>query len=534
MKPSHQSSLSGLQGKFLLLFVSQAILLLVVFTLGLAGLDRLKKGQLEQRSNLPKAAVAAKVLHDSDVLRVIHVSLIGGSRNSEYLEKRLKRLAEVEGQLAQSLAEMEQLAWSPAEKAKVGPIVAGMRKYMEAFPPLVARARKATVEELPELIEANTAFRREGYNLLLALLTDIQAQGTQQVDRDLAATRVSEGWMIAGFGLSILVGIGVSRTVSGQVRRQALALKTTMAGLRNGDLTERCQVVTKDELGEAAASLNLVIEQLGKDIHAITEATDRTASSATELSATASEVNQNVDDISRSATEQQTAVTQGTHLLQEMKRLSHLVNTGSNRLASMAKESLEAGEKGRKSAGESNQAMAAIQESSLRVNHIIRVIADIARQTNLLSLNAAIEAAKAGSQGKGFAVVAEEIRKLAERSADAAKEISALIEESTTRVQVGSEAAALVNLALARIHEYIKETGDRVAEIGGAMALQDASVDHLQSQLDVVSGLTERNASATVELASSMQETSRTTEDLAGLANDLRGLSHRFRVDGKR
>ncbi len=531
MTPARSSSFASLQGKFILLFASQALLLLVVFSLGLTGLDRLKKGQVEQRSNLPKAAVAAKVLHDSDVLRVIHVSLIGGGRNSDYVDKRMKRLAEVEAQLSQSLGEMEQLAWSPAEKAKVVPILAGMRKYMEAFPPLVARARKATVEELPELIEANTAFRREGYNLLLTLLSDIQTQGTQQVDRDLAATRVSEGWMIAGFVLAILVGIGVSRTVSGQVRRQALALKTTMAALGNGDLTGRCQVLTKDELGEAAASLNQVIEQLGRDIHAITEATDRTASSATELSATASEVNQTVEDISHSATDQQAAVTQGTRLLQEMKSLSQLVSTGSSRLASLAKASLEAGENGRLSARESDQAMAAIQESSLRVNHIIRVIADIARQTNLLSLNAAIEAAKAGSQGKGFAVVAEEIRKLAERSAGAAKEISALIEESTTRVQVGSEAAAQVNQALARIHEHIRETGDRVAEIGGAMAQQDASVDQLQSQLDMVSALTERNASATVELASSMQETSRTTEDVAGLANDLRGLSHRFRVE---
>jgi len=174
--------------------------------------------------------------------------------------------------------------------------------------------------------------------------------------------------------------------------------------------------------------------------------------------------------------------------------------------------------------------MAAIQDSSQKVNRIITVIADIARQTNLLSLNAAIEAAKAGQQGKGFAVVAEEIRKLAERSAGAAKEIGALIGESSERVLTGSAAAAQVSASLDRIQEHIRETGDHVGNISGAMVQQASSVSQLQRQLDLVSSLTERNASATVQLASAMQETSRTTEDLASLATELRILTHRFRI----
>ncbi len=530
MARSRFSLSNSLQGKFITLFGSQALLLLVVFTLGMTGLNRLKKGQVELGANLPKAAVAARVLHDSDVLRVLHVSLVGGGRSSEYVDKRLKRLKEVEDLLSGSLTDMEKLPWSPAEQAKVQLIVAGMRKYMEAFPPLMAQARKASSDEVPELIEANTAFRRDGYNLLLTLLQDIQNQGAKQVAQDQASSRVSESWMIVGLVVAILLGLGISRFVSRQVRRQALALKTAMTALGRGDLIQRCPVQTRDELGEAAESLNQVIEQLGKDIRAITEATDRTASSATELSATASEVTQTVDEISRSATEQQSAVLVGTDLLQQMKSLSESVSAGSERLAALAIASREADEQGRESAGESDRAMSAIQESSQKVNRIITVIADIARQTNLLSLNAAIEAAKAGQQGKGFAVVAEEIRKLAERSASAAKEIAALIQESTERVTTGSEAAAQVGLSLDRIHGHIRETGERVEEISGAMIQQGASVGQLQRQLDLVSNLTERNASATVQLASAMQETSRTTEDLANLATDLRALSHRFRI----
>ncbi|MFN7958213.1 MAG: HAMP domain-containing methyl-accepting chemotaxis protein [Holophagaceae bacterium] len=521
----------SLQGKFLTLFASQALLLLVVFTLGLTGLARLRNGQAELGSNLPKAAVAARVLHDSDVLRVIHVSLLGGGRSPDYVDKRLKRLREVEEALTQSLAEMERLGWSASEREKVGTIVAGMRKYMEAFPPLLARARRATVDEIPELIEANTGFRREGYSLLLALLQDIQDQGAGQVQRDLASSRVSERWMVAGLAAAILIGLAISRAVSLQVRRQALSLKTAMAALGGGDLTQRCPVQSQDELGEAAASLNQVIEQLGRDIQAITEATDRTASSATELSATASEVNQTVEEISRSASDQQAAVLLGTELLRQMRALSDTVSTGSERLAALASASREVGEKGHLSAEESDRAMGAIQESSQNVTRIITVIADIARQTNLLSLNAAIEAAKAGQQGKGFAVVAEEIRKLAERSATAAKEIGALIGESGERVLAGSTAATQVGASLDRIQDHLRETGNHVENISGAMVQQAASVGQLQRQLDLVSTLTERNASATVQLASAMQETSRTTEDLASLATELRILTHRFRVN---
>ena len=94
----------------------------------------------------------------------------------------------------------------------------------------------------------------------------------------------------------------------------------------------------------------------------------------------------------------------------------------------------------------------------------------------------------------------------------------------------GSAAAAQVSASLDRIQEHIRETGDRVGAISGAMIQQASSVGQLQRQLDLVSSLTERNASATVQLASAMQETSRTTEDLASLATELRVLTHRFRI----
>ena len=172
--------------------------------------------------------------------------------------------------------------------------------------------------------------------------------------------------------------------------------------------------------------------------------------------------------------------------------------------------------------------MAAIEESSAKVGRITTVIADIARQTNLLSLNAAIEAAKAGAQGKGFSVVAEEIRKLAERSGQAAKEINALIQESTERVQVGAASVGSVSRALTALEQAIQGSATRIETIIQATDVQARSAEQAEQAIGTTTQLSERSASATTELASSLDETTRTVEDLAQAANHLRDLGSRF------
>jgi methyl-accepting chemotaxis protein len=521
---------SSLRGKFLLLFWSQMLLLGLVFALGYTALNRLRSGQIELGGNLPKAAVAAQVLHDSDVLRVIHVSLIGGGRNAEYVDKRLKRLKEVEGQLVTSLAEMDKLPWAGAERPNVDLILAGMRRYQEAFAPVLEKARRASVDELPELIEANTAHRREAYNLLLKLLPEIQAKGELQVVKDLSASRLSQTWMLAGLVAAVILGLGITRVVSSQVRRQAQDLKGSMTALANGDLTQSCLITTQDELGEAGESLNRVLHQLADNIRAIAEATEQTASSAAELAATSSEMNRASEDISQAAQEQRQIMAQSSQILSGISRIVGTVQADTKRLDELAGATQKASGAGRESAGELNQAMTAILESSQKVERITGVIADIARQTNLLSLNAAIEAAKAGAQGKGFAVVAEEIRKLAERSAQAAKEIAGLIQESSERVRMGSAAVGRVGGSLTDIVGFVDENGRRVREITSAMDDQANHSQELVGRMNSATGLTERNASATAQLAAAMHETTLTVEHLAQLASRLRSQIERFKT----
>jgi methyl-accepting chemotaxis protein len=216
--------------------------------------------------------------------------------------------------------------------------------------------------------------------------------------------------------------------------------------------------------------------------------------------------------------------------MEEMYANTKQVQQNTERAGKLATAAVVATDEGVKSVQLTHTAMTAIQESSEKVNKITVVIQEIARQTNLLSLNAAIEAAKAAQHGKGFAVVAEEVRKLSERSAHAAKEITAQTEESRNRVSLGVSAAAEAADSLGIIGSNIHDNASLTKSIAEAMEEQGRANQEVVKAVEVTSGMVERNASATVELAASMQETSRTTDELANLAARLKGLVARFKT----
>jgi methyl-accepting chemotaxis protein len=160
----------------------------------------------------------------------------------------------------------------------------------------------------------------------------------------------------------------------------------------------------------------------------------------------------------------------------------------------------------------------------------ITVIQDIARQTNLLSLNAAIEAAKAGQQGKGFAVVAEEVRKLAERSGTAAREIEALIQRTQEVVTGGIHSVDATLASLQAIQDRIGAMAKSISHIGGLSRQQAETGEHVAEMMTRTTGRLSQNAAATHELASTVQEIAKTSEELARVADGLRSVVGGFKL----
>jgi methyl-accepting chemotaxis protein len=185
---------------------------------------------------------------------------------------------------------------------------------------------------------------------------------------------------------------------------------------------------------------------------------------------------------------------------------------------------------GQQAGADTSQAMDGITLTAKKISQAVTVIREIANQTNLLSLNAAIEAAKAGEQGRGFAVVAEEVRKLADRSGGAAKEIDALLADAQSAVSRGGVTVGATVQALLTIRENLNAFAQMVRHLAQATAEQTETGAEAAKQVE--QGVQEaiQTASATTELAATTEQIARTATDLANVAETLANQMDTFRV----
>ncbi len=311
-----------------------------------------------------------------------------------------------------------------------------------------------------------------------------------------------------------------------------------------GDLTKRVPVNGNDEISQLGTYFNLFIEKLQKMIGKVAHVTDKVASASVELSATAEEISKGTDTLTSRASQTAAAV-------EEMNATVSQVAQNSGKAATLAQETVKTAKDGgtvvsdtingmqHLSDAVSNSAtiIAELGKSSDQIGEIVRVIEDIADQTNLLALNAAIEAARAGEQGRGFAVVADEVRKLAERTTKATKEIGDMIrqiqqdtrgavdsmQQGTQKVSGGVELVNKTGEALTRIVQMVSESADMIRQI--AVASEEQSVATQQIANDI-----ENVAKVTKESASGANESAKASHDLSQLAVELQGIVGSFKV----
>jgi methyl-accepting chemotaxis protein len=516
--------------KFILVLSVQSVLLILITALGWFGIRASQAATAQLNQNVAKSKMIGRALNDSNVLRTVHISMIAAARNDDYQAKRSAKMKEYEVRIQDVLQQFPTLPWTDVERPLVEQGMSSLKNYMEGFAAVLAAAKARPDSAVPELMEGNVQIQREARETLEKLQEEVlKASGLAM--RDSAAEGQRRQAWIVGIALGgLLAGMGFVRLVSRQVTGGVKDLERTMSALHHGDLTVQSQVEGRDELNHISRSLNMAMVQLREDLQAMAQIAEQNASSATQLAATGDQINAATSEISLGADQQRTAVEKSTAALGEMARSVQDAMHSAVTAERLAQGSLDASREGLRSAGESTQAMDAIRDSAQKVSRITTVIAEIARQTNLLSLNAAIEAAKAGQQGKGFAVVAEEIRKLAERSGGAAKEIFGLIQESDQRVLLGGQAVAAVARSLESIEQDVRRNAEQVHAIARALEAQSRTGDEAVQAMGATMKFTERNASATTQLASSVTETGRTIDELARLAGDLRQRIQRFKV----
>jgi methyl-accepting chemotaxis protein len=320
----------------------------------------------------------------------------------------------------------------------------------------------------------------------------------------LVSAAISKTVVLAGVCLGVLIalilGIALTRSITGPVL-QGVDFAKRMA---EGDFTGRLEIDQKDEIGVLARALNDMVARLRVVVADVRSATDNVASGSEELSASS-------ESLSQGATEQAAAIEEVSSSIEEMAANIRQNADNAQQTERIALQAAKDAQEGGVAVGQAVVAMKNIAEK-------ISIIEEIARQTNLLALNAAIEAARAGEHGKGFAVVAAEVRKLAERSGNAAGEISEL---SSSTVNVSEKAGEM----LMKLVPDIQRTAELVQEIAAATGEQNSGAEQINKAIQQLDQVIQQNASASEEMAS-------TSEELSSQAQQLQHTMSFFRVDG--
>jgi len=286
-----------------------------------------------------------------------------------------------------------------------------------------------------------------------------------------------------------------------------------------GDLTQRLNADHKDEIGQASHWFNAFLTKLEGVMGDVLSAT-------TQIDAGASQISGASQQLASGASEQAGNLQEISASLEETSSMTKQNADNASRASALSDESSSIASSGQGEMNEMNKAVAEIKQSSDEVRKVIKVIDDIAFQTNLLALNAAVEAARAGEAGKGFAVVAEEVRNLAQRSAEAARETGAMIEASTQRADRAVEITSRVGTALSKIVESTGKVNMLLQEIAAASKEQAQGIDQINTGVAELDKVTQGNAGNSEELAAAAEET-------ASQVSSLRDLVGTFKISAR-
>jgi methyl-accepting chemotaxis protein len=540
-------------------FTAVVILLAVVATVGYWGVNRmnelldeyaLTEGKLVEYSQRVRANVNQLRRYEKDVF----INVESAEKVTEYAvkwqetyERCGKRIA-LMNQLLAKLDNDHDAAFAKRAEKAIKTFQEELTLYGRGFNTVLDQIKKG---QITTTVQANTAI--ESYKEVIHQLEAHTLQNAEDLDKQMeyglkeaaGLEKKIKMTIVAVSMIALLLSVVLSLLILRSILKPLSAMLAMVTDIAQGegDLTRRLDASSKDELGQISHMLNLFIEKLHTIISKMASATSRVSAAAHQLESTAVQIATGAEEV---AAQSGTVATAG----EEMSATSSDIAQNCQLAAEGAKLASEAAVSGAKVVGEtiavmnniaervqnSARAVESLGSRSDQIGQIVGTIEDIADQTNLLALNAAIEAARAGEQGRGFAVVADEVRALAERTTRATREIGEMIkaiqkdtkgaviamDEGVVEVGKGSEKASNSGTALENILHQINAVTAQIQQVATAAEEQTATTSEISNNMQQITEVVSQTACGAHESAGEATKLSQISSDLQQIVGQFK------------
>lgn len=498
-----------------------------------------RQEQLYEKELLPNVALAnaQKALLKT---RIAAVKSATQSSKEEHAETQ-KMIQELEKEFLDALEKYSAHGLSEEGKADFARVREAWKAYTEVRDkvlPLTAQGKSAAAMRI---VNSEGNFTGSAVEDALGKIIQKNVKAVELINSDMSQKSVTSTAAlllvsICGIGLAIALGIFITGTTKKPIKRVIL-------NINNADLNSQFNTQRKDEIGELQRSFDTFVTSIKETLLQVAEATSAVASASSEISSSTEQMAAGAQEQTSQTSEIATAVEQMTKTIVENSRNVTQISDGAKLTRKQAEEGgviVEETVVGMNRIADvvnrSAEKVQVLGKSSEQIGEIISVIDDIADQTNLLALNAAIEAARAGEQGRGFAVVADEVRKLAERTTKATKEIASMIKQiqTDTKEAVGSmlqgrrevddgiQLAGKAKDKLVEIVENVQNAADMMGQVAASTEEQSSTSEQIAKNVEAVSTVTQQTASGTQQIAHAAENLNRLTENLQHLVNKFK------------
>jgi methyl-accepting chemotaxis protein len=478
------------------LMLSFAVILVMTAVMGLFAVRQLQQvdqGATEMGDNwMPSIeainAVTA-VVEETRRIELLHILAeepAAVAKQDAAMEDALARYAKAEATYAALIS-------SPEEKAMWDATKVEWAAYLEAQRQVLGLSRDNDGESAYTLAMGQQKDSLDRIRQQLSKLVALNHDGGKQEAARGHQTYQTALWsIIAALVLTIAVGlvlaVVVSRMIAHPVHQAVLVLKA----VAEGDLTQVVRHNRHDEIGDMQLAMSQMIDSLGSMVQQVRMGADSVATASSQIA-------QGNVDLSARTEEQASSLEETAASIEQMSGTVRTNADNAHQANQLASAASAVAARGGEVVSQVVDTMNGIQSSSKKISDIIGVIDGIAFQTNILALNAAVEAARAGEQGRGFAVVAGEVRSLAQRSAQAAREIKTLINDSVEKVNAGSELVSAAGTTMNDVVVQVRKVTDLVGEIAHASTEQSQGIGQVNQAVGQLDQMTQQNAALVEE-----------------------------------